>query len=114
MDIRFSNPYMSDTDKCNFLQRYIIIHSIIYYVLDTNVITDKQYDAVCKQLLKLSKTTEEYESTEYYDIFSDFSGVTGFDLYYRLNKRQRKYLLNIAEHIIKQYNGNGNGKQAST
>lgn len=111
MEINFDNTYLSGIDKCNFLQRYILVHSIIYYVLDTNVVTDKQYDRICRQLLKLSRATERYNTTEYYYVFSDFSGVTGFDLYYRLNEYDKKYLLNIARNVVKQYNnGNRNGK----
>jgi len=104
MEIQFNNPYYSNITKCNYLQRYIIIHSIIYYILDTNVVSDKQYDRVCKQLLNLSKVTENYDKTEYYSVFKDFTGVTGFDLYYKLNKQQQEYLLNIAKYIVKQYN----------
>lgn len=113
MEIKFNN-YISDINKCNFLQRYIIVHSIIYYILNTSVISDEQFDRVSKQLVKLSKITENYNKTEYYNVFKDFTGVTGFDLYYKLNKHQQKYLLGISKNVIKQYNKGGEIKESET
>ena len=107
MEIEFNKPpfiYWSDIQKCNYLQRYIILHSIIYYILNSSVITDKKFDTVSKQLVKLSKTIENYNKTEYYSVFKSFTGVTGFDLYYNLPVKQQNYLLGIAKNILNLYN----------
>lgn len=108
IEIKFNRVpciYWSDVQKCNYLQRYILIHSIIYYLLNSSTISDKQFDTVCKQLVKLSKTTENYSKTEYYSVFKGFTGVTGFDLYYKLNKQDQQYLLGIATHVLKLKEG---------
>lgn len=108
MEIDFNKSpciYWSNKEKCNYLQRYILIHSIIYYLLNSSTISDKKFDTVCKQLVNLSKTTENYSKTEYYSVFKGFTGETGFDLYYKLNKQDQKYLLGIAAHVLKLKEG---------
>ena len=93
--------YLDNKHKCNFLQRVILINSIMYYELNTTKMSDKKFDSVCKQLLNLKKQTSNYKQTEYYFVFKDFDGSTGFDLYHRLNKKDKKYLLNITNFILK-------------
>ena len=100
--------YWSNKLKCNYLQRYIIIHSIIYYELNNSVISDKQFDDVSKQLIKLSKQTNNYSETEYYYVFKNFTGETGFYLYDNLRKEDKKYLLHIAKYVLKIYLKGGN------
>ena len=94
--------YWDDITKCNYLQRQIIIHSIIYYELNDNVISDKDFDTICKQLIKIQKgmLENEYKKTEYYYVFKEFTGETGFYLYGKLNKKDKEYLLNIARRVI--------------
>jgi hypothetical protein len=104
--IDFNKPpsvYWKSDVKASYLQRQIIIHSIIYYELSENVINDKMFDNLCKQLISLSKTmTEnEYKKTEYYELFKDFDGSTGFNLYHELSKERQKYLMNIAMYVLK-------------
>ena len=70
--------------------------------------SDKQFDDVCKQLLKLEKETFNYYLTEYYYVFKDFDGITGFDLFHRLNQRDKKYLLNITKFILKKRDRDNN------
>lgn len=99
--------YWSDKLKCEYLQRQIIVHSIIYYELDDNVISDKEYDTMCKQLIKIQKGMKksEYKKTEYYYVFKDFTGETGFYLYDGLNKHDKEHLLNIAYRVIRLRKG---------
>lgn len=80
----------------NFLQRKIIVNSIAYYELDNPVLSDKQYDELCRQLVSLQKTVD-ISNTQYGYCFQDFDGSTGFDLYGRLNEYDRTYLKHIAE-----------------
>lgn len=94
--------YLDNIHKCNFLQRVILINSIMYYELNTTRMSDKKFDEVCKQLLELEKETSSYYMTEYYYVFKDFDGTTGFDLYHKLNHRDKKYLLNITKYILKE------------
>ena len=106
--------YWSTPLKISWLQRFIIIHSIIYYEMSENVIPDKDFDSVSKQLVEMMKkaTQEEMERTEYYYLMRDFDGSTGFYLYDGLKEKDKKRLVQYATHILRQYKGGGtNGKK---
>lgn len=95
---------LSPQDKIDYAARYIILHSIIYYELNESVISDKKFDKKSAALVELMKKyPEETENSEYYRAIYDFDGSTGFLLYHRLKKSQRKYLKNIARYIIACY-----------
>lgn len=96
--------YWSDVLKASYLQRQIIIHSILYYELSENVIEDFQFDSICKQLLTFQKNMDkEYEKTDYYNYFYDFKGETGYYLYDRLDKYDKRYLTHLAKIILRNY-----------
>lgn len=95
--------YWSNILKCGWLQRAVLIHSIIYYELNNNIISDKEYDGLCRTLLELAEETEGYERTEYYYVFEGFTGETGFYLYHGLNRHDKKYLRHISEYVLGQY-----------
>ena len=93
-------PRRWDKITCiNFLQRKIILNCIAYYQLNTNKLTDKEYDELSKQLVSLQKDIN-INDTQYGYIMYDFDGTTGFDLYDRLNASDRQYLMNIACHVL--------------
>lgn len=81
----------------NYLQRKIILNAIAYYELNTNRLTDKQYDELSRQLVELQKDID-ISDTQYGYVMCDFDGTTGFDLYERLNDYDKKYLMSIAIH----------------
>lgn len=81
----------------NYLQRKIILNAIAYYELNTNRLTDKQYDELSRQLVELQKDID-INDTQYGYVMYDFDGTTGFDLYERLNDYDKKYLVSIAIH----------------
>lgn len=84
--------------KIEYLQRKIILNSIAYYELNTNKLTDNQYDELSRQLVDMQKGVD-IKDTQYGYIFYDFDGTTGFDLYHRLNDYDKRYLYNIACHV---------------
>lgn len=86
-------------DKVEFLQRKVLINSIIYYNRDTSLMPDYKFDELCKQLVELQKQVD-VEDTMYGYVFYDFVGNTGFDLYYGLTEYDQKYLDNIVTHIL--------------
>lgn len=91
----------SKKDKIDYVQRQIIVHSIVYYNFDYNLISDKEFDNLCKMLIAMKEHWRStYKQSQYYYCMEDFDGNTGFDLYYRLNKKDKMYLKNIARHII--------------
>ena len=82
-------------DKIDFLQRFIIVHSYIYYELNNNVISDREYDLRAKELVKYKNEYPElWKTSEYYKQFGDdYNGATGFTLYLGLNKKQQEKIL---------------------
>lgn len=77
------NKYWTTLMKINYLQRFILVNSYLYYEKDDSVITDKQFDEAAKQLVKLQKGYD-INRTQYGYAFFDFDGTTGFDLWERL------------------------------
>lgn len=101
MEQRFPRRWNKKT-CIDFLQRKIILNCIAYYELNTNKLSDKQYDELSKQLVRMQKEYEGNieEDTQYGYVFYDFDGSTGFDLYHRLNEHDKKYLMQIAKIVI--------------
>lgn len=95
--------YWSEQTRITYLQRRIIVASICYYEFDKSPITDRQYDELCKQLVRMQSeaSNDVLKKTMYFNIFYDFDGSTGFDLASRLSLKDYNYLLNIAGEIIK-------------
>lgn len=63
-------------------RRQVLIHSYIYYSLNTNIIDDHTYDLWTKQLAELQQNhpKESANVKFYYEEFADFDGSTGFHL----------------------------------
>jgi len=86
----------SDLTKINYLQRKIILLSICYYELNKSKVSDKEYDELSKQLVEMQSKCKCIEDSQYYYIFYDFDGSTGFDLRDRLNESDKQYLTHLA------------------
>ena len=97
--------YWDMTTIISWLQRRIIVYSIMYYEMSESCITDKSYDELSHQLVELmnSNPKEVLEQTTYWYAMYDFDGSTGFDIPDRLTKSDREYLTTIVSHVQKQY-----------
>ena len=96
--------YWDDNLKMSVLQRHIIVHSILYYECNCNVVSDKEYDSLSRQLVEMMKeNSEEYKKTDYYYCMYDFDSSTGFDLPDRLTKKDRERLTKLALQISNSY-----------
>lgn len=106
--MKFSNPYLSDIAKANMLERWIIVHSILYYCQDTNVVSDRMYDMNSKQLVDLldNMSLKEKQKTKYWYVFKTFDGSSGFGLYEGLKFEDREYLLTQADLVLRLANKN--------
>lgn len=95
---------MSIQDRIDWLQRYIIVHSYIYYMLNDNIISDYEYDAKARQLAKLKNDYPAlWKKSEYYKQFGDdYNGATGFTLYYDLDDYQKGIVQGIVNSIYNQ------------
>lgn len=62
-------------------RRQILVHSCIYYRLNTNIIDDHKYDLWSKQLADLQERFPELsKEAPLYEYYAEFDGSTGFDL----------------------------------
>lgn len=95
--------YWSKETIISYIQRRIIIHSIIYYELNKSIITDKDYDKLSQQLIELMKATPKgiCKKSQYWYCMHDFDGNTGFDIPNRLNENDKNYLTMIALNILR-------------
>lgn len=86
----------------DYLQRVIIIHSYIYYELNDNLISDKEYDEKARELVKLKNEYPElWKKSYYYKQFGDdYNGATGFTLYLDLDGRQQEIIRYIAKILL--------------
>lgn len=83
--------------RIDFLQRFIILHSYIYYELDNNAISDKMYDEIAKELVAYrEKYPDLWTRSMYYKQFGDeYNGATGFTLYHDLDDRQKEIIRSL-------------------
>lgn len=96
------SPYWTETNKIDFYQRVILVHSYLYYIKDSPVWSDRKFDETAKYLVFLQKQKNvEYikNKTQYGYVFYDFDGNTGFDLFERLKKSDKNMIAGIAERI---------------
>lgn len=91
--------------KLSFLQRRVIIYSILYYSMDQSILSDQEFDALGRQLVDLmnNSTKEEKQKSRYWYAMDTFDGSTGFYIYSRLNKVDREYLSHLAGLILENW-----------
>ena len=99
--------YWSNTTKLSYIQRHILIHSVIYYVRDTQVIPDLIFDDLMSKYMDVKSNClkSEIRASQYYYCFKDFDGTTGFDLYERLKEEDKRRLDCIATNVLKMKKG---------
>lgn len=104
--MKFPDSYTL-VDKLNRIERMVLLHSIIYYDMNESVISDDYYNKLTKLLAKKVERyagTKTFKKTMYAYVFEDYTnGSTGFDLVYKLKKKDYEYLRLIASHVIYQY-----------
>ena len=102
MAIKFKDDWDLIT-RIDYLQRRIIVASIMYYELDDSVISDATYDGLSHQLKSLMSECENVEDSKYWYVFKDWDGSTGYFLYYGLSAEDKQYLTTIAHSVYKAY-----------
>lgn len=88
---------LTTQEYIDFLQRYIIVHSYIYYELNRNVISDREYDLKSKELVQYKNNYPDlWKSSMYYKQFGDdYNGSTGFTLFHDLSDHQKQIIKSI-------------------
>lgn len=104
------STYWDDSVKISYLQRRILVYSIMYYENNESCISDYDYDTLSHQLVHMQQSVDEneFKKSSYYYAMYDFDGSTGFHLPARLTKKDREWLEKIAAIVHTQW------KQATT
>lgn len=106
--MKFANPYWSNKLRISALQRWVIVHSILYYEMSDSIITDGEFDANAHQLVQMQKDDPEAaEQSDYWYVFYDFDAVTGYYIYDRLTDDDKDYLSQIARHVSRIFKAGG-------
>lgn len=75
------NLKISIADHIKRLRLSLMIHSIIYYEYNANIISDAEWSKRAQTLVKLQSDYPEIASEVILaDLYKDFDGSTGFDL----------------------------------
>jgi len=65
----------------NRRQRQIIVHSVIYYRMNSNLLPDKTWDIWARELVALQKDHPDIAAESvFWEDMKDFDGTTGFHL----------------------------------
>lgn len=65
----------------NRRRRQILVHSFLYYRMNTSIWSDHKFDEACRELVDLQRRFPEIAAEcVYHEYFRDFDGSTGFDL----------------------------------
>lgn len=77
----------------------ILVHSCLYYHMNENIVSDKQYDTWARELQKLQEEHKEIASKVCWaDTFEGYDASTGFDL-----PLTDEWVINKANYILKQH-----------
>lgn len=92
-------PVTYDNEVAALIQRrryQILVHSLIYYELGMNLVSDEQWVAWGAELVKLQKEhSEEAQSVIFSEPFKDFDASTGYNLPFR-----DEQVVNIAYRLL--------------
>jgi len=68
-------------DRIKQLRLSLMVHSIIYYELNDNIISDAEWSKRAKELVELQEQHPDIaETVVFADLYRGFKGDTGFDL----------------------------------
>lgn len=87
--------HQTKLERINQIERQVLVHSYLYYALDTNIISDPRFDEIMEALLPY-KYSPEFKESAYYKDFLDFDGSTGMDLPYR-----NPEIVNIGQRLLR-------------
>lgn len=104
--MKFENPYWSIKERIELLQKWILIHSYIYYELNESLVPDIRFDANCRQLVELAKKNKkDFKESKYSKVFKGFDGSTGFYLFGKLNDSEKENVKIHSYRLIKGFKG---------
>lgn len=96
------NGYLEQSVSEKIQQRrlQILIHSCLYYELDSSIVSDATWNRWAKELIQLQKDNPEIsKQVKYYNDFKDFDGSTGFNL-----PIKNSWVIGTAKYLLKLHN----------
>lgn len=98
----FSSPYWSNKTKIQLLQRWILVHSYLYYILDDTVVDDHIFDNNAMQLTELQMAfPDALTNSRYYYAMEDFDGSSGFGFVQKLEPDDYECIIRDANMLLK-------------
>lgn len=86
----------------NRRRRQVLVHSYLYYKMNTNLIKDYVYDTWCRELMQLQiQYPNEAGQAVFAKLFSKWTGFSGYDLFRNAPdiedwaRRKAEYLLSL-------------------
>lgn len=74
----FQGEDLKIADRILHCRLLLLVHSKIYYDLDSNIISDKKWGELAMELVNLQTTYPEIsEQVDWYEDFADWDGSTG-------------------------------------
>lgn len=74
----FTGVDLKVAEKIKQRRLQLLVHSCIYYNLNSNIISDKKWDEWAKELLALQNEYPEIsKQVDYYEAFADWDASTG-------------------------------------
>ena len=87
-------------DQMDFCARWLLIHSILYYELDKNMVSDSDYDSKLKWLCSYSlKHPTETDQCYYSNLIHKLDPCSGFYMKDYITPEHYNYLCHLASHI---------------
>lgn len=83
------------------LQRWIIVHSILYYIYNHSIVPDSKFDYNCRLLNKVKiKYPEQYKKSKFYYIFNEQFEKEYYKIPKLLNKEDKKRIKMIIRDLL--------------
>ena len=97
--MKFNCPYWKSKARIDLLQKWILVHSFLYYELNESIVSDEMFDNNCLQLYKFKvKYKQSYRKSNYYYAMKNFDGSTGFGYFEKLNKENSYSVMRDANY----------------
>lgn len=95
--MKFLNPYWKVSTKIQLLQRWVLVHSYLYYSIDNSIIPDYMFDNNSRQLYKMqNKFKKSFKKSKYYYAMKEFDGSSGFGLFEKLTHKDQEIVMRDA------------------
>jgi len=90
----FSRANFTAQEKIELLQRWVLVHSYLYYHMDISVVDDWRFDDNSHQLYGLKlEHPEAWANARYTYAMDDFDGSTGCGYVEKLKEKERKSII---------------------